>query len=86
MKNKTDRLAGRVERNPDYVYENEWSEIWEIHCPERITRSAKIDCLETMNREELLKHYQHSHPEYQYDRISDLENYFDHEREKRYGR
>jgi hypothetical protein len=71
---------------PDDVYEDDLPEVWEIQCPERITNSAQIDCLESMNREELLKHYQLHHKEYQYDRISDLETYFDHERTRRYGR
>ena len=83
MKNKTDRLAGSVERNPDYVYEENPPEVSEIMCPE----GSHFPCREwPRNCSELLAHYERYHPEYGYTKLFDMEQYFEQERTRRYGR
>lgn len=82
MKNKTDRLAGNAERNPDYVYEENPPEVWEIQCPE----SQYFSCKEWMDRAELLAHYKEVHSVYSGVTPEDIEIHFEQERERKYGR
>lgn len=82
MKNKTDRIAGNAERNPDYVYEENPPEVDEMQCPE----AEFFSCKEWMNRTELLKHYLEVHPIYIATDADAVDVIFEQERTRRYGR
>lgn len=67
---------------PDYVYQQDPPEVWEIQCPE----SQFFSCKEWMDREQLLKHYHEMHSQYKGTTTQDIEIHFEQERERRYGR
>jgi hypothetical protein len=77
--NKTNRLAGSVERNPDYVYEDAPPEIAEMRCPEE----QYLSCCEYMERGEMLKHYVEIHSEYGATDMNAIEVLFEQERIRR---
>ena len=82
MKTKTDRLAGSVERNPDYVYEDAPPEIAEMLCPEE----QYLSCCEYMDRADMLEHYKTIHPEYGATDRDAIEVLFEQELTRRYDR
>jgi hypothetical protein len=82
MKNQTDRLAGSVERNPDYVYEETPPEVDEMRCPEE----QYLSCCEWMDRGEMLGHYLSFHKEYGATDMEAIEVIFEQERSRRYQR
>jgi hypothetical protein len=66
---------------PDYVYEKEQPDVYEIQCPEE----QFISCCQWMDRDELLRHYQKLHPEYGATDKEAIEIIFEQERQRRYS-
>jgi len=66
---------------PEYCYEENPPEIWEMKCPE----VQYFACQQWMDREQLLKHYKEYHTAYWGMGTQDIEALFEEEREKRYS-